>query len=94
MSDQAILREKARELIRAGRLPSRRPERLWGGIGFGGSRCVLCGAPVRYDEIALQLEVKGGNGAGVTYPHLHVRCFSALELELQSPDPQGGPGLP
>jgi hypothetical protein len=90
MSDDALLQEKARELIRAGKLPGRRPERIWGGAGFGGRPCTLCGARIKRDEMALEIEVNGADGAGTTYAHLHVRCFSVLESELQgrpaSPD--------
>jgi hypothetical protein len=31
MPDESVLREKARDAVRAGKLPSRRPDRTWGG---------------------------------------------------------------
>jgi hypothetical protein len=96
MSDDALLHEKARELIRAGKLPSRRPERVWGGSGFGGSHCALCGVRIRPDEIALEVEVRNADGARTSYSHLHVHCFSVLESELHgrpaSPDSGDGSG--
>ena len=33
MPDEAILREKARAAIAAGKLPTRRPDSTWGGRG-------------------------------------------------------------
>ena len=35
MPDEQILREKAREAVRSGKLPARRPDRTWGGPGLG-----------------------------------------------------------
>ena len=35
MDDEAILRVKAHEAIRTGRLPARRPDRTWSGAGVG-----------------------------------------------------------
>lgn len=91
MSDDAFLHEKVRELIRAGKLPGCRPERVWGGAGFGGRPCTLCGERISRSEMALEIPVNGADGAGTTYAHLHVRCFSLLESELhgqtQPPDP-------
>jgi hypothetical protein len=89
MSDDANLRAKVRELIRSGRLPGRRPERIRGGAGFAGDRCAICGAPVKRDEIALEVEVQCGDGAAPSYPHLHIRCFSVLDLELQRLEADG-----
>jgi len=41
MPDEPLLREKAHEAIRAEKLPSRRPDRVWGGPGIG-ELCVIC----------------------------------------------------
>jgi hypothetical protein len=81
MSDDSILREKAREV--AGNLPNRRPYRMWGGSGDG-AQCTVCGAPVKHDEVQLELEFTGDDGAGASNYHCHIRCFSALELELRN----------
>jgi hypothetical protein len=88
MSDDIALRAKARELIRAGALPDRRPDWIRGGAGFGG-RCALCGAAVRRNEIVLEVEVRRDDGAAATHPHLHIRCFLLLDLELQSLEAAG-----
>ena len=83
MSDDSILREKARKAIQAGNLPYRRPDRMWGGSGDG-AQCVVCGAPVKHDEVQLELEFTGDDGASAGNYCCHIRCFSALELELQN----------
>jgi hypothetical protein len=36
MPDESILRAKAREVVRTGKMPSRRPDRILGGPGIGG----------------------------------------------------------
>jgi hypothetical protein len=87
--DHAFLREKARELIRT-RLSSRRPDRVWGGRGVDGIRCMLCGATVTHDEMVLEVKFTGEDDAGPVNPHFHVRCFSALELELRTPEAGAG----
>ena len=83
MGDDSILREKAREVIQAGNLPNRPPDRMWGGSGDG-AQCVVCGAPVKHDEVQLELEFIGGDSAGAGNYQCHIRCFSALDLELRN----------
>ena len=84
MSDDIILREKARELLQTGPLSDRRPGRIWGGPGFAGMQCMLCGVPVTQNEVVLEVEFTGGSdGAAAINPHFHVRCFSAVELARQ-----------
>lgn len=80
-SDDAALREKAREVVRAGRLPNRRPDRTWGGSG-GGADCTICGTPVKSDELEFEIEFAGSRKGSVadTY-HVHIRCFRAWEFE-------------
>ena len=80
MSEDA-LHEKAKELIRNGRLPARSPDRVWGGAGLAGARCALCGATIEPTDVVLEVEVRGDEGA--TYPQLHVRCFSVFEQALR-----------
>lgn len=83
--DDDALREKAAELIRAGRLPARGPDRVWGGAGIAGVHCALCGAAVERDEVVLEVEVRGDDAA--SYPQLHVRCFSVFEQALRKLEP-------
>jgi hypothetical protein len=52
MPDEPRLREQAREAIQTGKLPSRAPDRTWGGPGVGAD-CTVCGhllEGVRGDE--------------------------------------------
>jgi len=80
MNDE-VLRAKARDLIRAGRLPGRRPERVWGGAGLAGIHCTLCDEAIERGDVVLEVEVHSGEGA--SYPQLHVQCFSMFETELR-----------
>ena len=51
MPDETALRAKAREVIRTGKLPSRRPDRTWGGPGVG-APCTVCGEAVTKDHLS------------------------------------------
>jgi hypothetical protein len=86
--DDGNLRDKAREALLTGKLPCRRPDRVWGGAGAG-TPCTVCGTPVRPDEVGFEMEF---DAAGRTH-HVHIRCFSALEMERASRVADGGNGL-
>jgi hypothetical protein len=73
MADEPLLREKAREAIRAGTLPSRRPDATLGGPGFGGA-CALCGELLRRNEMELAAR------PGTSY-HFHPLCYLAWEFQ-------------
>lgn len=88
-SDDSVLRAKARAAIEAGNLPNRRPDRMWGGPGAG-ARCTICGAPVKHDELELEMEFAVDAGAGPSKHHVHIRCFSALEFEMRNCQLAGG----
>ena len=82
MEDEGTLRETARELIQTGKLPNRRPDRLWGGPGMG-FNCMICNSPVERHQLEFELEFAGnGDGAGVNKYHVHIRCFAAWEHTL------------
>ena len=55
MPDEKILREKARVVVRDGKLPSRRPDRTWGGPGVG-APCAVCVLPVERNEIEFEIQ--------------------------------------
>jgi hypothetical protein len=81
MPDESTLRAKAREMIRAGKLPDRRPDRTWGGPGIG-ALCTICDEPVTQGQLEFELEfVLDGIEPGLDRFHVHIRCFSAWEFE-------------
>jgi len=82
MTDES-LHKKAREVIQAGKLPSRHPDRMWGGPGVGAD-CTICCAPVRRNDLEFELEfAREGNDFGDKH-HVHIRCFAAWEAERQN----------
>ena len=88
MPDEPLLREKARQAIRAEKLPSRRPDRMWGGPGIG-ELCVICGETIKRDQLELEIQfARDGAGSDVDTFQVHIRCFAAWELER----PKGGDG--
>jgi hypothetical protein len=79
--EESILRAKAREVIRTGKLPSRRPDGTFGGPGVG-ALCSVCGEPARKDQLEFEIQfAHDGAMPGVDSFHLHIRCFAAWELE-------------
>ena len=81
MPDEPILREKARSAVRDGKLPSRPPDRTWGGPGVGAPRAV-CGLPVTKTEMEFEIEfARDSDDPGLDKHHVHIRCFAAWEFE-------------
>jgi hypothetical protein len=74
------LNELAREAIRAGRVPMREPDRMWGGDG-GGAPCSVCAAPVEGTASGFELEFKQKSGDAQCH-HLHVPCYAAWVVEF------------
>jgi hypothetical protein len=84
MTDDGILRARARHAMSTGRLPRHRPDRMWGGPG-NGATCAVCGQAVSRAEMGFDLEFAGGTSAPSAVNHqFHVRCFAAWEFELDS----------
>ncbi|HEY7652241.1 MAG TPA: hypothetical protein VIG07_05410 [Methylomirabilota bacterium] len=86
MPDEPLLRAKARAAVQNGELPSRAPDRTWGGPGVGAA-CAVCEQPVRKDEMEFEIEFAhdGSNlEAGLDKYHVHIRCFAAWEFERRS----------
>jgi hypothetical protein len=79
---QSTLRELAREALRAGKLPNRRPDWLWGGPAHGVD-CSVCGQPVSPGETAFEAEFGDPRQPAATRTaySFHVRCFATWELE-------------
>ena len=84
MADEAVLRAQAREAVRNGKLPSRRPDRTWGGPGVG-ARCTVCELPVTKDEMEFEIQfARDSDSPGLDKFHVHVRCFAAWEFERKT----------
>jgi hypothetical protein len=83
MTDESVLRENAREVLQAGKLPSHRPDRMWGGPGSGAD-CPICRVRVTPDELEFEIEfVRSGDNASPDRYHLHLRCFSVWNAERE-----------
>jgi hypothetical protein len=81
MPDEPFLRQQARTAMKAGRFPTRRPNRTWGGPGVG-ARCVICERPVGREELEFEVQFEhDGPSPGLDKFHLHLRCFAAWEFE-------------
>jgi len=77
----SVLREKAREAIKSGRLPARAADRTLGGPGTGAT-CPVCAKPLRHDQMAREVQFKrSGATAGIDSYHLHPPCCMAWERE-------------
>ena len=84
--DENILRQLARKVIQDGKLPSRRPDRTWGGPGVG-APCAICGVPVARDQMEFEIQfTRDGDNPGLDKFHVHIRCCAAWEFERESQD--------
>jgi len=57
MPNEPELRKLAREVLRAGKLPRREPDRTWGGPRVG-ARCSVCEKPVTGDDLEYENPVR------------------------------------
>jgi hypothetical protein len=80
MVDEGALLERAREVIEAGLLPNRPPDRMWGGPG-GGAPCAICGTPATAEESELELEFGDGEDQSGERFSVHARCFAFWDAE-------------
>jgi hypothetical protein len=79
--DEQLVRAKVREVLKAGKLPNRRPDRTWGGPGVGAA-CTICGLPVTNAQLEFEIEfARDSDFPGLDMYHVHVRCFAAWEFE-------------
>jgi hypothetical protein len=77
-------RQIARKAVQDGKLPSRPPDRTWGGPGVG-APCTVCGVPVERDEMEFEIQfARDGDNPGLDKFHVHIRCFAAWEFERES----------
>jgi len=88
MSDEKTIRQLAGAAVRNGKLPSRSPDRTWGGPGVG-ARCSVCDRPVTKDEKEFEIQfAHDGGEPGLDKFHVHIRCFAAWEFERRA-GPEG-----
>lgn len=86
ITDESKLREMARAAMEAGKLPHRRPRRMWGGPG-GGAPCAVCSRPVAQNELGFELEFGLEDEATAEGEwHVHLQCFAAWEAERRHSD--------
>jgi hypothetical protein len=86
MTDEARRREQAQEAVRSGKLPSRHPDRAWGGPGVG-LPCAVCELPITSGEMEYELQFAwDGDSPGLDRFHLHLGCFAAWEFERRTAD--------
>ena len=90
MSESRTLSDKAVAVSRPGKLPSRRPDRMWGGMGTG-ARCGICGALVgpRETELEIEFDLTDGDVRTVVVHRAHPACFTVWESELQQNSAKG-----
>jgi hypothetical protein len=81
-NNEEALRQKARQLVRSGKLPICRPDRVWGGRGEG-VKCSICDIAVTEAEIEFELEFF--RAPTVVRHHVHLDCFTAWERERDEP---------
>ena len=74
---QLDLHQQARAAIQSGKLPSRVPDRTWGGPGVGAA-CPICGLPVSQQEMEFEMEFARDKF------HVHLKCYAAWEFERQA----------
>ena len=81
MPDEPLLREQARQAIRSGKMPSRKPDRTYGGPGTRVA-CSICGELITPDDSEIEIEFRRhGVQSGLDHYFLHVRCMAAWEFE-------------
>jgi hypothetical protein len=79
--DEDAVRDKARNVIRSGKLPRRAPDRTWGGPGVG-APCAICERPVTTKELEFEIQfARDGDNPGLDKFHVHLSCFAAWEFE-------------
>lgn len=88
MNDESVLRTRAREAMKTGDLPDRRPARMWGGPGTG-ELCAVCGKTIGADELEFELQFTPDGDRGAATYHVHATCFTAWELERRNGEANG-----
>ena len=82
--DESQLRERAKQLLVAGRLPCSDPDNSWAGAGRG-EPCCVCQVLVRADQIGFDLAFRTPQSE--IELHMHSRCRIAWEQARASRAP-------
>ena len=81
MPDELLLREKARDAIGSGALPTGKPDCTFGGPGSNVA-CAVCGERPPWAQMELEIEFnRHGPTPGSDRYHLHPRCYAAWVFE-------------
>jgi len=78
---RSSLRQKARQGIRSGNLPARRPSDTWGGFGSGAA-CAVCDLRLGPDDVEIEMEGQHEGAANGQDYRMHLACHAAWEAEL------------
>jgi hypothetical protein len=82
MPGEALLHERARELLRTGQLPLHNTGRAIFGQRGSGAACAVCDVLITRDQTEGAIEVShDGAGSGTEIYHFHARCFEAWAVE-------------
>jgi hypothetical protein len=82
IDDAALRRMMARDVMRAGRLPRRPADRMWGSAGKD-TNCTICTLAITSQEPGYELQFTE-DGRDWTIHFLHIRCFAAWESECRN----------
>ena len=80
--DRKVRRVRARDAIRAGRLPCETPALIRGGRAQN-TNCTVCLMPISPQALGFELEFGESEGSVATHV-LHIPCFEAWEAECQT----------
>ena len=79
--DETVLCQRVRQAIRDGKLPTRPPDRTWGGPGID-APCAVCDLPVLRGSMQFELKFAiRGSASNFDVYYLHTTCYAAWELE-------------
>jgi hypothetical protein len=85
MPNERQIREVARKVLQAGKLPGRDPDGTWGGKGTG-APCAVCWERITPAQVEYEIQFHhDGATPRVDSYALHLRCFAAWEMERTKP---------
>jgi hypothetical protein len=91
MPGEALLREKALERLRAGKLPLRNNGRAIFGRRGSGAPCGVCDGVITRDQTEGAIEISPeGAASGTEIYYFHARCFEAWAIERTKLEREAG----